>query len=50
MVYVGGRGHEPLEPRPGRTNTARRLMRRLREMGYTNDEMLDQVREYRNRD
>lgn len=54
MVYTGrtvtrGRQREPLQPLPGRENTARMLMERLRAMGRSDEELLERIRALRAR-
>jgi hypothetical protein len=54
MVYSGrtvtrGRQREPLQPLPGRENTAKMLLERWRKMGRTDEELLDRIRALRAR-
>jgi len=54
MVYTGrtvtrGRQREPLEPIPGRENTAKMLLERWRKMGRSDEELLERIRALRAR-
>ncbi len=50
MVYLRGDEGDDLEARPGRTNTARRLVDRWHELGGTNEDLRDAIRAYKRGD